>query len=118
MNLREMDERFDAYCERNLGGSDEDDDNPHGLPPEWQGRTRRRGTGARFDLEEETCVSFLEQLGHPNPWVIGCKRLEHGHAALLLRDEWAAEATVIVRGPKILRWSPGREAFDELDEVV
>lgn len=112
------DERFEALCHRELGGEDKGEARRNGLPPEWRGRTRRRGTGARFDLETETAVAFADQLGHPGPRCVDVKRIEGGAAALLLRDKWEAELMVVVKGPRVLRWSPGRKAFDELEEVV
>lgn len=117
MNLREMDERFDAYCERNLG---EEGSGPReGLPPEWRGKRRRRvEREVDFDLETETAVAFAEQLGHPGPSCADVKRVRGGAAALLLRDEWAAELMVVVKGPRVLRWSPGSSAFRELEEEV
>lgn len=62
------DERFEALCRRELGGEDEGEAKRNGLPPEWQGRRRRRvEREVDFDLETETAVIFAEQLGHPGP---------------------------------------------------
>lgn len=112
------DERFEALCRREISGEDEGEAKRNGLPPEWQGRTRRRGTGARFDMETETAVALAEQLGHPGPRSVDVKRLKGGAAALLLRDESATELMVVVKGPRVLRWSQGSSAFRELEEVV
>lgn len=69
-------------------------------------------------METQTAVAFAEQLGHPGPWCVDVKRVKGGAAALLLRDEWAAELLVVVKGPRVLRWSPGSSTFRELEEEV